>query len=126
MPMLICPSRGEENLFRRQCIISCALTGLTECMRVICLAIPRRMGVSGCRNSTQLRSSTLSAKALRLRFLEEPLRDAISDNRNPHPCAAAIDLQTHASAHDLDRLPILGGGKCDSRPAAGIQLMIRA
>jgi len=62
-----------------------------------CPAIPRRMGVSGCRNSMQLRSSTPSAKALQLRFLEEPLRDAIWDNHNPHLCAAAIDSQTSLS-----------------------------
>src|SRR5467141_424156 len=107
MPMLIWPSRVEENLFRRRCIISCALTELTECMRAICPAIPRRMGVSGCRNSMQLRSSTPSAKALRLQFLEEPLRDAIWDNHSPHSCAAALDLQTH----DLGRLRFLGGAR---------------
>src|SRR6266516_4920572 len=110
MPMLTCPSRVEKNLFRRRCIISCVLTGLTECMRAICPAIPRRMGVSGCRNSMQSRSSTPSAKALRLQFLEDPLGDAIWDNHNPHSCGA-IDLQTHAYARDLCRLRCLGGGE---------------
>lgn len=108
--MPTCRSRAEENLFRRRCIISCALTGLTECTRDICPAIPRRMAVSGCQNNMQSRSSTRLALALRLRFLAEPRRDAIWDNRNPHSCAA-IDLQTHASARDLHRLHRLGGGK---------------
>src|SRR6266481_3321480 len=111
MPTLTCRYRTEVNLFRRRCIISCALTGLTECMPAICPAILRRMAVSGCRNSMQLRSSTPSTSALRLRFLEEPRGDAIWDNRNPHSCAAAIDLQTHASARDSRHLLIPGGGE---------------
>src|SRR6266446_10869288 len=111
MPMPTCRSRVEENLFRRRCITSCALTALTECTRDICPAIPLRMAVSGCQNNMQSRSSIRSAKALRLRWLAEPRRDAIWDNRNPYSCDAAIDLQTHASVRDLRRLLRLGGGK---------------
>jgi len=98
-PMQTCQFHAEANSFPRRCIISCGLTGLTECMPDICPAIPHRTAVFGCRNSMQLRSLIRSTSALQSRFLAGLRRASIWDDGNRRFSPAVTDLQTHASRH---------------------------
>jgi hypothetical protein len=82
----------------------------TECMLDIYRAIQHHTAVSGCRNSTRLRSSMQSVLALRSRCTEGRQTGATWGNRDPHFKGALIDLETRASIQDLLRLRRLGGG----------------
>src|SRR6266576_4538389 len=108
-PMQTCQFHAEANLFLHRCIISCVLTGLTECMPDICPAIQHRTAACGCRNSMQLRSSMQWTSALQSRFLAGHQPARIWDNGDFHFSKAATDLQIHASHHVFLRLRFRGG-----------------
>src|SRR5437867_9666896 len=94
---------AEENLFLLQCITSCGSTEPTDYTLDICQAIPRRMVVSACQNSTRLRSSIQSVSELRSLYSAGRRSAVIGANRNLRFCDETIDLPTHASAHVLIR-----------------------
>src|SRR6266700_8041730 len=101
--MRTCWFLAEENLFLRQCITSCGSTEPTDYTLDICQAIPRRMVVSACQNSTRFRSSIQSVSELRSLYSAGRRSAVIGANRNLRFCDEAIDLPTHASAQVLIR-----------------------
>src|SRR5437667_1875937 len=101
--MRTCWFLAEENLFLRQCITSCGSTEPTDYTLDICQAIPRRMVVSACQNSTRLRSSIQSVSELRSLYSAGRRSAVIGANRNLRFCDETIDLPTHALARVLIR-----------------------
>ena len=102
---------AAENLFPRQCIISCDSQELTECTPDIYPAIPRRTAVCECLSNMRSRFSIRSVLALQSLCSAGHRWGAIWGNRNPHFCGAITDLQTRASARDLPHLRRIGGDK---------------
>jgi hypothetical protein len=125
MPMQTCRFHPEENLSLRRCIISCGLMQLTECMPDICPAIPRRMDVSGCRNSMQLRFSIRLASALRSLW-SVALQLVATTQTNHNPLFCGVRASARPSVRDLRRLRRLGGGKIARSPLALVCAVLSA